>query len=342
MKRTILPGRPYPQGATWDGAGTNFAIYSEAAEKVELCLFQDVASGNGERIAFKERTNYVWHCYLPGIQPGQLYGYRVHGPYEPEKGLRFNPTKLLVDPYARATAGKVEWSAPVFPYQLGHPDEDLAIDQNDSAAGMPKSVVVNPYFDWEQDRPPRTPLSESVIYEVHVKGFTKRHPDVPEELRGTYAGLASQASVAYLRALGITAVELMPVHDFLDDKHLVEKGLTNHWGYNTTNFFSPDSRFSGSGDSGGQVAEFKTMVKALHRAGIEVILDVVYNHTSEGNHMGPILSFRGVDNATYYRLVSDNPRYYMDYTGTGNSLNVRHPQVLKLIMDSLRYWVQEM
>jgi isoamylase len=342
MKRTILPGRPYPQGATWDGAGTNFAIYSEAAERVELCLFQDVASGQGEHIEFKERTNYVWHCYLPGIQPGQLYGYRAHGPYDPEKGQRFNPAKMLVDPYARATAGKVEWSAPVFPYQLGHPDEDLAIDQNDSAAGMPKSVVVNPYFDWEQDRPPRTPLSESVIYEVHVKGFTKCHPDVPEELRGTYAGLASQASVAYLKALGITAVELMPVHDFLDDKHLVDKGLKNYWGYNTTNFFSPDSRYSGSGDTGGQVAEFKTMVKALHRADIEVILDVVYNHTSEGNHMGPMLSFRGVDNATYYRLVSDNLRYYMDYTGTGNSLNVRHPQVLKLIMDSLRYWVQEM
>ncbi len=342
MKRTILPGRPYPQGATWDGAGTNFAIYSEAAEKAELCLFQEVASAQGEHIVLKERTNYVWHCYLPGIQPGQLYGYRLHGPYEPAKGNRFNPAKLLVDPYARAAAGKVEWSAPVFPYQLGHPDEDLAIDQNDSAAGMPKSVVVNPYFDWEQDRPPRTPLSESVIYEVHVKGFTKCHPDVPEELRGTYAGVASQASVAYLKALGITAVELMPVHDFLDDKHLVDKGLTNYWGYNTTNFFSPDSRYSGSGDLGGQVAEFKNMVRSLHRAGIEVILDVVYNHTSEGNHMGPMLSFRGVDNATYYRLVSDNPRYYMDYTGTGNSLNVRHPQVLKLIMDSLRYWVQEM
>jgi isoamylase len=342
MKRTVLPGRPYPQGATWDGAGTNFAIYSEAAQKVELCLFQDVASAQGERIELTERTNYVWHCYLPGIQPGQLYGYRVHGAYEPAKGLRFNPAKLLVDPYARATAGKVEWSAPVFPYQLGHPDEDLAIDQNDSAAGMPKSVVVNPYFDWEQDRPPRTPLSESVIYEVHVKGFTKRNPDVPEELRGTYAGLASQASIAYLKALGITAVELMPVHDFLNDKHLFDKGLTNYWGYNTTNFFSPDSRYSGSGDSGGQVSEFKSMVKALHRADIEVILDVVYNHTSEGNHMGPMLSFRGVDNATYYRLVPDNARYYMDYTGTGNSLNVRHPQVLKLIMDSLRYWVQEM
>jgi isoamylase len=285
MKRTVLPGRPYPQGATWDGAGTNFAIYSEAAQKVELCLFQDVASAQGERIELTERTNYVWHCYLPGIQPGQLYGYRVHGAYEPAKGLRFNPAKLLVDPYARATAGKVEWSAPVFPYQLGHPDEDLAIDQNDSAAGMPKSVVVNPYFDWEQDRPPRTPLSESVIYEVHVKGFTKRNPDVPEELRGTYAGLASQASIAYLKALGITAVELMPVHDFLNDKHLFDKGLTNYWGYNTTNFFSPDSRYSGSGDSGGQVSEFKSMVKALHRADIEVILDVVYNHTSEGNHM---------------------------------------------------------
>ncbi len=342
MKRTVLPGRPYPHGATWDGAGTNFAIYSEGAERVECCLFNDLASPEAEKIELKERTNYVWHCYLPGIQPGQLYGYRIHGPYDPAQGHRFNPAKLLVDPYAKAIAGKVEWSAPVFPYQLGHPDEDLAVDTNDSAAGMPKSVVVTPYYDWEQDRAPRTPLSESVIYEVHVNGFTMRNPDVPEELRGTYAGLASQASINYLKDLGITAVELMPVHDFLDDKHLVDNGLRNYWGYNTTNFFSPDSRYSSADDKGGQVAEFKSMVKSLHRAGIEVIIDVVYNHTSEGNHMGPLLSFRGVDNAAYYRLMPDTPRYYMDYTGTGNSLNVRHPQVLKLIMDSLRYWVEEM
>lgn len=289
-----------------------------------------------------ERTAHVWHCYLPAVEPGQLYGYRVYGPYDPNQGLRFNPSKLLIDPYAKAIAGKVNWNAPVFPYELGNPEEDLKRDDRDSAAGMPKSVVVSPFFDWEQDRSPKIPLSDSIIYEVHVKGFTKLHPDVPEQLRGTYAGLASKASVAYLKKLGITAVELMPVHDFLDDKNLVDRGLTNYWGYNTTNFFAPDSRYSSSGDRGAQVAEFKNMVKALHKERIEVILDVVYNHTSEGNHMGPMLSFRGVDNTTYYRLVAENPRYCMDYTGTGNSLNVRHPQVLKLIMDSLRYWVQEM
>ena len=342
MARTLLPGRPYPQGATWDGAGVNFALYSERADRVELCLFNDENAGHGENIELHERTNFVWHGYLPGIQAGQLYGYRVHGPYDPNQGLRFNPAKLLIDPYARAVTGKLDWSSPIFPYQLGHPDEDLARDDNDSAAGMPKSVVVNPYFDWEQDRLPRTPLSDSIIYEVHVKGFTRCHPEVPEELRGTYAGLVSKAPLNYLKKLGITAVELMPVHAFLDDKNLVDRGLRNYWGYNTTNFFSPEPRYSSSGDTGGQVAEFKTMVKALHREGIEVILDVVYNHTSEGNHMGPMLSFRGVDNTTYYRLVQDNPRYCMDYTGTGNSLNVRHPQVLKLIMDSLRYWVEEM
>lgn len=271
-----------------------------------------------------------------------MYGYRVHGPYDPNQGLRFNPAKLLIDPYAIAIAGEVDWNAPIFPYRLGDPQEDLAIDTNDSALGMPKCVVTSPYFDWEQDRAPRIPVSESIIYELHVKGFTKCHPDVPEELRGTYAGLASKASTAYLKKLGITAVELMPVHEFLNDKSLIDRGLTNYWGYNTTNFFAPDARYSSVGDSGGQVAEFKSMVKALHREGIEVILDVVYNHTSEGNHMGPMLSFRGVDNTTYYRLMQDNPRFYMDYTGTGNSLNVRHPQVLKLIMDSLRYWVEEM
>jgi glycogen operon protein len=342
MARTILPGRSYPLGATWDGTGVNFAIYSENAQRVELCLFEDKNTPHCDNVDVRERTAHVWHCFLPGVRPGQLYGYRVHGPYDPDKGLRFNPAKLLIDPYARAITGKVDWNAPIFPYQLGHPDEDNAIDERDSGPGVPKGVVVSPYFDWDQDRPPKIPLSDSVIYELHVKGFTKLHPDVPQELRGTYAGLASKASVSYLKKLGITAVELMPVHDFLDDKSLIDKGLTNYWGYNTTNFFAPDARYSSSGDLGYQVAEFKSMVKALHREGIEVILDVVYNHTSEGNHMGPMLSFRGVDNPTYYRLVQDQPRYYMDYTGTGNSLNVRHPQVLKLIMDSLRYWVEEM
>ncbi len=342
MARAMLPGRPYPQGATWDGVGTNFAVFSETAEKIELCLFSDLNSPETDRLELPESTAFVRHGYLPGIQPGQLYGYRVHGPYDPEKGLRFNPAKLVIDPYARALAGQVNWEYPVFPYQLGHPDADLAKDDGDSAQGMPKSVVVNPYFEWDHDHPPKIPLSDSIIYEVHVEGFSKRNPDVPEHLRGTYAGLAAPASLEYLKKLGVTAVELMPIHDFLDDKHLVDKGLSNYWGYNTTNFFSPESRYSSSGDCGGQVSEFKAMVKALHREGIEVILDVVYNHTSEGNHMGPMLSFRGIDNCTYYRLMKDNPRYCIDYTGTGNSLNVRHPQVLKLIMDSLRYWVQEM
>jgi isoamylase len=342
MPRTVLPGKPYPQGATWDGAGVNFALYSERAERVELCLFDEENSNEVEKIFLQEHTNYVWHAYLPGVQPGQLYGYRVHGAYDPDQGLRFNPAKLVVDPYARAITRGLDWTTPIFPYQLGHPDEDHARDDNDDAIGMQKSIVGTSFFDWEQDRSPCTPLSDSVIYEVHVKGFTQCHPDVPQNLRGTYAGLVSKAPLAYLKKLGVTAVELMPVHAFLDDKSLVDKGLRNYWGYNTTCFFSPTARYSSCGDTGGQVSEFKGMVKALHREGIEVILDVVYNHTSEGNHMGPMLSFRGIDNTTYYRLMPDNPRYYMDYTGTGNSLNVRHPQVLKLIMDSLRYWVEEM
>ena len=342
MSRTVLPGRPFPQGATWDGTGVNFSLYSENAERVELCLFDSIDAGVSETLEVPERTAFSWHCYLPGVGPGQFYGYRVHGPYEPERGLRFNPAKLLVDPYATAIAGDVLWDRPIFPYVMGGAEEDKARDDDDDASGMPKSVVTNPYFDWEGDRRPNTPLSESVIYEVHVKGFSQRNPGVPENLRGTYAGLVAPASIAYLKNLGVTAVELLPVHDFLDDKHLIDKGLRNYWGYNTTNFFSPAARYSSAGDAGGQVAEFKAMVKALHREGIEVILDVVYNHTSEGNHMGPMLSFRGVDNPTYYRLVADDPRYYMDYTGTGNSLNVRHPQVLKLIMDSLRYWATEM
>jgi glycogen operon protein len=342
MPRTILPGKPYPQGATWDGAGVNFALYSEHAEGVELCLFSSREATEPEVIPLRERTSFVWHGYLAALQPGQLYGYRVHGPYEPAKGLRFNPAKLLIDPYAVAICADVKWEAPIFPYQLGNSDEDLKRDENDSAWGMPKCVVGHAYFDWEGDHPSRIPLSESVIYEVHVKGFSVHNPDVPAELRGTDAGLVSPASIKYLKGLGVSAIELMPVHDFLDDKHLVDRGLKNYWGYNTTNFFSPAARYASGGDSGTQVAEFKSMAKTLHKEGFEVILDVVYNHTSEGNHMGPMLSFRGVDNPTYYRLVPDNPRYYMDYTGTGNSLNVRHPQVLKLIMDSLRYWVHEM
>jgi isoamylase len=342
MPKTVLPGRPFPQGATWDGTGTNFALFSENAESVELCLFDQPSGPETERIKIAEKTVHVWHCFLPGVQPGQIYGYRVYGPFQPERGLRFNPNKLLIDPYAKALTGKVNWSAPIFPYPFGEEDPDLKMDERDSAPGMPRCVVVNPYFDWDTDRPPRTPLSASIIYEVHVKGFTRSHPDIPEQFRGTYAGLASRPAIEYLKKLGVTAVELMPVHDFLDDKHLVERGLTNYWGYNTTNYFSPEARYSSSGDLGAQVADFKAMVKVLHREGIEVIIDVVYNHTSEGNHLGPMLSFRGIDNPTYYRLVADNPRYYMDYTGTGNSLNVRHPQVLKLIMDNLRYWVLEM
>jgi glycogen operon protein len=276
------------------------------------------------------------------VNPGQQYGYRVHGPFEPKRGLRFNPAKLLIDPYAKAITGAIDWEKPIFPYRFGAENADLSMERHDSAAGMPKCVVLNPYFDWEHDRPPSTPLSDSVIYEVNVRGFSMLNERVPEELRGTYAGLGSPAAIQYLKRLGITAVELMPIHHFIDDKYLVDKGLRNYWGYNTLNYFSPEPRYAAASDTGGQVNEFKAMVKSLHRHGIEVILDVVYNHTAEGNHMGPMLSFRGIDNPTYYRLVQSEPRYYMDYTGTGNSLNVRHPQVLKLIMDSLRYWVTEM
>ena len=342
MARIVLPGKPYPQGATWDGSGVNFALYSEAATAVELCLFSSKDDRNPEVVKLPEQTAFVWHGYIPGIQAGQLYGYRVHGPYEPDKGLRFNAAKLLIDPYATAICGEVNWKAPIFPYRLGSPAGDAEADTRDSAWGMPKCIVGHPHFDWEGDRQLRIPLSDSIIYEVHVKGFSYRKPDVPQELRGTYAGLAAPASISYLKSLGITAVELMPIHDFLDDKHLVDHGLKNYWGYNTTNFFAPATRYSASGDSGSQVAEFKSMVKVLHREGLEVILDVVYNHTSEGNRLGPMLSFRGIDNLTYYRVTPNNPRCYMDYTGTGNTLNVRHPQVLRLIMDSLRYWATEM
>jgi isoamylase len=340
MNRTLLPGRPYPLGATLSGKGTNFALFSEDATSVELCLFD--ASGNQtDHFPLLERTAFVWHGFVRDIKAGQLYGYRVHGPWEPEQGHRFNPNKLLVDPYAKAISGNVDWKAPIFPYDIAAGD-DLKMDCQDSARGVPKSVVIDPVFDWGDDRPPETPLADSVIYEVHVKGFSVRNPEIPKEIRGTYAGLAHEASIEYFSKLGITAVELLPVHHFIDEGHLIDRGLVDYWGYNTLGYFAPMSRYSASGDSGGQVREFQAMVKAFHAAGIEVILDVVYNHTCEGNHLGPMLSWKGVCNATYYRSVVDNPRFYMDYTGTGNTLNVRHPQVLKMLMDSLRYWVTEM
>ena len=343
MARIVLPGKPFPLGATWDGTGVNFAVYSENATGVELCLYDNRSKEETERIAVTEVTAFVHHCYVPGLQPGQLYGFRVDGPWDPANGMRFNPAKLLVDPYAQAISGSIDWSQPVFPYKFDAGDDrDLVRDDRDSGPGMCKSVVVNPYFDWEQDRHPRTPLADSVIYELHVRGFSKLNEEIPESQRGTYAGLASPPAIEYLKKLGVTAVELMPVHQFVDDKTLCDKELCNYWGYNTLGFFAPEARYSSTGDTGSQVAEFRAMVKALHREGIEVILDVVYNHTAEGNHLGPMLSLKGLDNPTYYRLVGDNPRFYMDYTGTGNSLNVRHPQVLKLIMDSLRYWVTEM
>jgi glycogen operon protein len=342
MANKVFPGRPYPQGATWDGTGVNFAVYSENATGVDVCLFDKLGEAQHDTIEMHECTGYVWHCYVQGLTIGQLYGYRLHGPYEPEKGLRFNPAKLLIDPYARAVAGHVDWDYPVFGYKLGDPNGDLSLDQEDDAAGMPKGVVTTSHFDWQNDRSPETPLHESVIYEAHVKGMTMLNPNVPEALRGTYLGLVSPVMIDYFKKLGITAVELMPVHDFLDDKLLLDKGLRNYWGYNTTNYFSPTAKYSSSGDMGQQIGEFKSVVREFHLAGIEVILDVVYNHTSEGNHLGPTLSFRGIDNTTYYRTVQDQPRYYMDYTGTGNTLNMRHPQVIKMVMDSLRYWVLDM
>src|ERR671912_491896 len=336
----VRPGSRFPLGATWDGIGTNFSLFSEHATRVELCLFDD-AGQNEQCVPLREVTAHVWHGYLPGIGPGQRYGYRVDGPWEPEAGHRFNPAKLLFDPYARALTGGVDWNAPVFGYPLGSGD-DLLRDDKDDAWGVPKGIVIDGSFPWGDDRSPNTPLHNSVIYELDVKGFTARHPDLPPELRGTYAGLAAPPVVAYLKDLGITAVELLPVHAFLDDRHLLEKGLRNYWGYNSINFFAPEVRYASSRQASGQVTEFKQMVKTLHAAGIEVILDVVYNHTAEGNHLGPTLSFRGIDNASYYRLVPEDPRFYMDYTGTGNTLNAVNPQVLQLIMDSLRYWVTEM
>ncbi|MDI1450454.1 glycogen debranching protein GlgX [Polyangium sp. 6x1] len=343
MPARFWPGREYPLGSFYDGFGVNFAVFSENAERVELCLFESPDDrSERDRLVLPERTAHVFHGYVPALRPGQLYGYRVHGPYEPTRGLRFNPHKLLCDPYAQAVANEVDWRAPMFPYVLGHPDQDLAMCEKDNAWGAPKAVVVDNVFDWENDKPPRTPWRDTVIYELHVKGFTVRHPDVPATLRGTYAALASEAVIAYLKKLGVTAVELLPVHEMVDDQMLVHRGLRNYWGYNTLSYFAPAGRYASMGRRGEQVAEFKRMVKTLHAAGIEVILDVVYNHTAEGNHLGPMLCYEGIDNPTYYRLVPGDPRYYMDYTGTGNSLNMRHPQTLKLVMDSLRYWVTEM
>ncbi|HZU40939.1 MAG TPA: glycogen debranching protein GlgX [Solirubrobacteraceae bacterium] len=337
----ILPGRPFPQGATWDGLGTNFSLWSERAERVDLCLFDE--DGGERRIEVCDQTAFQWHVYLPGIGPGQRYGYRVHGPYEPEQGLRFNPDKLLIDPYAKAIDGAVDWrAANTLPYEPGGGDDaDLTIDSTDDAAAIPKGVVIDPSFPWGEDRVIGRRWSSTVIYETHVKGFTMRHADVPENLRGTYAGLASEASIDYLRGLGITAVELLPVHHIADESFLIDKGLSNYWGYSSIGYFAPHAAYSSSGTRGEQVREFKAMVKALHAAGIEVILDVVFNHTAEGNHLGPMLSFKGIDNPGYYRLSPEDPRYYMDFTGTGNSLNSVNPSVLRMIMDSLRYWVIE-
>jgi glycogen operon protein len=335
----IHPGNPYPLGATYDGAGTNFSLFSEVAGKVELCLFN--AKGRETRVELPEVTAFCWHGYLPNVIPGQRYGYRVHGPWNPAEGNRCNPAKLLLDPYAKAIEGEVKWNEAVFPYHFGKPDGPM--NKADSARYMPKCVVTNPYFDWGSDRHPGIPAYQSVIYEVHVKGFTIRNPDIPEELRGTYAGLAHPAAIKHLKRLGVTAVELMPIHQFIQDSHLLERGLRNYWGYNSIGYLAPHDGYAAAGGFvGQQVQEFKQMVKTLHSEGIEVILDVVYNHTAEGNHLGPLLCFKGIDNAAYYRLMPDDRRYYMDYTGTGNSLNMRHPHVLQLIMDSLRYWVLEM
>ncbi len=340
----IWPGNPYPLGATWDGAGVNFALFAEHATAVDLCLFNNNLTGISDidLVRMREYTDHVWHCYLPSIRPGQLYGYRVHGPYEPHEGHRFNPNKLMLDPYAKAVSGHIDWHDAVFGYTLGHPTADLAMDTRDSAPYVPKSIVIDPAFSWGNDSPPRTPWHKTILYEMHVKGFTARHPDIPPEIRGTYTALTHPVALEYLQQMGITAVELMPVHQFVQDKTLYDKGLTNYWGYNSIGFFAPEPDYSMNGSQGMQANEFKTMVKALHREGIEVILDVVYNHTGEGNHLGPMLSFKGIDNRAYYRLVNSDKRYYFDYTGTGNTLNLVHPRTLQLVMDSLRYWVLEM
>jgi isoamylase len=340
MSRTLLPGKPYPLGATAQRRGTNFALYSDAATRVDVCFF-DSDGKQTDCMTLREKTAHVFHGFVNGIKPGQLYGFRVEGPWEPHNGLRFNFNKLLVDPYAKAIAGDVNWKGPVFGYDVKSGDTNK-MSEEDDAGDVPKSVVVDTSFDWEGDEPLDIPMSDSVIYEMHVRGFSMKNPCMPEALRGTYAGLAHESSIDYLQRLGVTSVELLPIHHFIDDGFLIDKGMHNYWGYNTLGFFAPMARYSSAGDQGGQVREFKQMVKALHGAGIEVILDVVYNHTCEGNHQGPMLSWKGVCNTTYYRLVEDNPQFYMDYTGTGNTLNVRNPQVLKMIMDSLRYWRTEM
>ena len=335
---SVWRGKPRPLGASWDGAGVNFALYSENAEGVDLCLFDPKGRREIARIDIRERTNFVWHCYLPEARPGLLYGYRVHGPYAPEHGDRFNAHKLLLDPYARLVAGPLRWTDAHYGYRVGSRREDLSFDPRDSASAMPKCRVIDPAFTWGNDTRPQTPWEDTVIYELHVKGFTQLHPSVRPQLRGTYAGLSTAPVIAHLQKLGVTAVELMPVHQFIDDQALVQRGLRNYWGYNSIGFFAPDTRYA----AGDAVNEFKTMVKTLHAAGIEVLLDVVYNHTAEGNQLGPTLSFRGIDNRVYYRLDPEQPRHYVDFTGTGNTLNTVHPAALQLVMDSLRYWVSEM
>jgi glycogen operon protein len=337
---TIYPGDPYPLGSFWDGKGVNFALYSHSATGVELCLFNEhKGQKETQRVKFTERTHDVWHAYIADLKPGQIYGYRVYGPYDPPNGYRFNAAKVLLDPYAKAMCGVEEWDDSLFGYEIGK--DDLTIDNRDDAELAPKSVVIDHHFDWEDDKPPKIAYHNTIIYEAHVKGLTKLFPGLPEEIKGTYAALAHPQVIDHLKKLGITAIELMPVHQSIPDRHLVEKGLTNYWGYNTIGFFAPGIRFYSGQEMGGQVREFKNMVKALHKAGIEVFLDVVYNHTAEGNQMGPTLSFKGIDNPEYYRLADDK-RFYFDYTGTGNTLNARLPNVLMMIMDSLRYWVQEM
>src|SRR5882757_866004 len=336
--KTSWPGSPYPLGATWDGEGVNFALFSEHAERVELCLFDARGRSEVARVDMREQTDLVWHCYLPDARPGQLYGYRVYGPYNPRAGHRFNPNKLVLDPYAKAFAGVIKWSDTNFGYRVGHAQTDLSFDRRNNAASMPKCQVIDPAFSWGDDRLLNTPWHETVIYEAHVRGFTMLHPDVPQEYRGKYAALTTAPVIEHLKRLGVTAVELMPVHTFLQDRHLVQRGLKNYWGYNSIGYFAPDSAYALTHPE----REFKTMVKTLHSAGIEVILDVVYNHTAEGNHHGPTLSFRGIDNSAYYRVVPGDARHYMDFTGCGNTLNMVHPQSIQILMDSLRYWVTEM
>jgi isoamylase len=334
----IWPGQPYPLGATFDGVGTNFSLFSEVATRVELCLFD--AAGGEIRIDLPEMTALCWHGYVPNVRPGQRYGFRVHGPWEPDNGHWCNPAKLVLDPYAKAVDGLWNWNEAIFPYHFEAPEASK--NNDDSAPYVPKSVVISPFFDWGADRRPNTPWHKTVVYETHVKGFTQQHPEIPPEIRGTYAGMAHPVAVKYLQQLGITAIELLPVHQFVQDSTLVDKGLRNYWGYNSIGYLAPHNEYAASGQCGEQVQEFKHLVRTMHQAGIEVILDVVYNHTAEGNHLGPVLSFKGIDNAAYYRLMGDNRRYYMDYTGTGNTLNMRHPHVLQLLMDSLRYWVLDM